>query len=442
MMNYNNLVVRVLRAQGLQLKNHKSLDIYVSLRTSGKGLQYKSKVDTNICTTTDGSAIWDESCEFSLSELENELQVGICHKGKLGTKESLGTLNFDLTLLPQFQPPKAFRLTKKGNDEKDRGVIFLGFEFSNKIGSSISNFSLNTIGGFKEKRLDKLKRKMHLGKKKNKDAMSLASVSLSRKSSFSSVTSALAFTSPSPNQMRRHDSFNGGSGGKQHFDNIYEPQHNSPHQQQHQLNISTSSHSHSNNSNSSGIENFSTSTGRPQLSPQPSISSMKSEAPRSSSPPKGLRSKMREKAEKWLHVKPGRRMSSDNFNDGSSSVSNFPMGSSNDKHSLGAGDAVRHRNSFAVPSATSNNMTSIPLSRPTSIASSSGFASLGSQNVNTSLNETTSPEYLLKVVEHLRKELHQKDAKIRDLQEYLDKLLSRVIEKHPDILQVNNRPSY
>ena len=56
-----------------------------------------------------------------------------------------------------------------------------------------------------EKRLDKLKRKMHLGKKKNKDAMSLASVSLSRKSSFSSVTSALAFSSPSPNQMRRND---------------------------------------------------------------------------------------------------------------------------------------------------------------------------------------------------------------------------------------------
>uniref|UniRef100_A0A914QZ25 Protein kinase domain-containing protein n=1 Tax=Panagrolaimus davidi TaxID=227884 RepID=A0A914QZ25_9BILA len=68
--------------------------------------------------------------------------------------------------------------------------------------------------------------------------------------------------------------------------------------------------------------------------------------------------------------------------------------------------------------------------RPASIALSSGFASLGSQNVNSALT---------KVVEHLRKELHQKETKIRDLQEYLDKLLSRVIETHPEVLQVNNR---
>jgi hypothetical protein len=265
--------------------------------------------------------------------------------------------------------------------------------------------------------------------------MSLASVSLSRKSSFSSVTSALAFSSPSPNQMRRHDSFIGGNssgnGGKQ-FENIYE-HHNDRSVPQQQLSVSASTQSHTNTIDS-GVESG---YGKPQLSPQPSVCSMRSEAPRSSSPPKGLRSKMREKAEKWLHVKPGRRMSSDNFHNDSLSVSNYPMGSTNDKHSLGAGDAVRHRNSFAVPSIMSHNNSAH--SRPASVASSSGFASLGSQNVNSALNESTSPEYLLKVVEHLRKELHQKDAKIRDLQEYLDKLLSRVIETHPDILQVNNR---
>src|SRR5690606_30782050 len=131
-----NIDFLVLRAQGLQLKNHKSLDIYVSLCTSGKQLPYKSKVSTNTVTTTDGNASWDESCEFQLSELENELQVNLSHKGKLRT-EHLGTLHFDLTILPQFQPPKAFRLTKKGNDEKDRGVLFLGFEFTNKIATSV-----------------------------------------------------------------------------------------------------------------------------------------------------------------------------------------------------------------------------------------------------------------------------------------------------------------
>ena len=99
---------------------------------------------------------------------------------------------------------------------------------------------------------------------------------------------------------------------------------------------------------------------------------------------------MREKAEKWLHVKPGRKASSDNFHD-STSMANFPMHHS-DKNSLST-EVVRHRNSFAAPptpSLVSQNTTlvSIPLSRPTSIASSSGFASIGSQNVNSALVNT------------------------------------------------------
>lgn len=211
MININCYLFLVIRAQGLQLKNHKSLDIYVSLTTSGKQLQYKSKVQTTAVTTTDGNVYWDESCEFNLNELENELQVNVNHKGKLRT-ENLGSIRFDLSILPQFQPPKAFKLTKKGNDEKERGYIYIGFEFSNKLASSVSNYSINTIGGgLKEKKLDYLKRKMHIGKKKNKDAQSLASVALSRRSSFSSITSALAFNSPSPNKMERedHDGYQG-----------------------------------------------------------------------------------------------------------------------------------------------------------------------------------------------------------------------------------------
>lgn len=55
-----------------------------------------------------------------------------------------------------------------------------------------------------ERKLDKLKRKMHIGKRKSKfDSQSMASVSLSRRSSISSMASGLAFNSPSPNQMHR-----------------------------------------------------------------------------------------------------------------------------------------------------------------------------------------------------------------------------------------------
>lgn len=64
----------------------------------------------------------------------------------------------------------------------------IAFEFSNKVGSSISMLSLNSVA--KENKLDKLKRKMHIGKRKDKfDTQSMASYSLSRKSSFSSIAS-------------------------------------------------------------------------------------------------------------------------------------------------------------------------------------------------------------------------------------------------------------
>lgn len=78
LLSYNNLVIHgkqfeilmqqfrflVSRAQGLSLKNHKALDVYVSMVASGKGSNLKSKVTTNTIRTTDGNVLWDEHCEL------------------------------------------------------------------------------------------------------------------------------------------------------------------------------------------------------------------------------------------------------------------------------------------------------------------------------------------------------------------------------------------
>uniref|UniRef100_A0A7E4VCU9 FIP-RBD domain-containing protein n=1 Tax=Panagrellus redivivus TaxID=6233 RepID=A0A7E4VCU9_PANRE len=416
MLKWNNLVVRVIRAETLQLKNHKNLDIYVSLVTGGKGCEFKSKVKTDVKTTTDGSAHWDESCEFQLSELENELQVSVCHKGKLGRTETLGSLNFDLSLFPQFQPPKCFKLTKKGSADKERGSLYLGFEFSNKVATSISSFSINTLGKG-ESKLDKIKRKMHIGKRRPKDAQSLASVSLSRRSSFSSITSGLAFNSPSPNQMRRKDSFDDSVSLAPAFErknsmrvNAFATLPRNSQQNPPALTIDMPSSREPVQTPQKG-----------QLSPAPSMTSIRSEIP---SGKQGFRSKMKERAEKLLHPHKHRK-NSDVMDTGS--LAGFNIGSPDNRRSLvSEGGGVKHRE------------PQTNLSRPTSIASSSGFASLGSSGHNASPpmpNSNTSSEHLCQMIEHLKKENRQKEEKIKDLEGYLDKLLSRVIEKNPELLQ-------
>lgn len=59
------------------------------------------------------------------------------------------------------------------------------------------------------------------------------------------------------------------------------------------------------------------------------------------------------------------------------------------------------------------------------------------RNFSSFQNENTSPQYMLHVIQHLRKELAQKETRIRDLEGYVDRMLSRVIETHPELLQAD-----
>jgi hypothetical protein len=85
---------------------------------------------------------------------------------------------------------------------------------------------------------------------------------------------------------------------------------------------------------------------------------------------------------------------------------------------------------FNTPGPVSN-------SRPQSIGSSSGFASVVSSGNLDNLHDASSKEYLLQVIAQLRKELQLKEHRIHDLENYTGRLLAKIIDTHPDLLQVN-----
>lgn len=62
-----------------------------------------------------------------------------------GNTEKLGQLVLKIEQMSRYQPPTWFKLTKKHDESKEKGQIQLEYQFSNKISSSVSNFSLNKI---------------------------------------------------------------------------------------------------------------------------------------------------------------------------------------------------------------------------------------------------------------------------------------------------------
>uniref|UniRef100_A0A0M3J1V2 C2 domain-containing protein n=1 Tax=Anisakis simplex TaxID=6269 RepID=A0A0M3J1V2_ANISI len=166
--------VSVLSARGLALKGHNKIDAYVSLSLSGPG-SWKSKVQTDIRKTT-GNCEWNQRCEFVVYGLDSVLTVTANHKTVLGTAECIGVIEFQLRQQYGKMAPMWFRLRKKGKANEDlatqkyRGELLLKFEFSNKLSTSMT--SLNTVHG--SSALSALKRKMHLGKKDDRDTVSMA----------------------------------------------------------------------------------------------------------------------------------------------------------------------------------------------------------------------------------------------------------------------------
>uniref|UniRef100_A0A0K0ETL6 FIP-RBD domain-containing protein n=1 Tax=Strongyloides stercoralis TaxID=6248 RepID=A0A0K0ETL6_STRER len=195
-----NFIVHVVKAEGLVSKKNQPLNVSVVLKVTGKG-SWKSEVSTDRVSTTNNTVQWDQNCEFNIQPDDTKLTILVENYSKLDSSSSsevLANMTFYLQELIGFEEPSWFPLKKKKNDIKERGKIMIGFKFNRSLVSAVSMYSLNSFG-VKESRIDKLKRKMHFGKKKNKDTQSLASFSLSRRGSFSSICSdALAFGSDSP----------------------------------------------------------------------------------------------------------------------------------------------------------------------------------------------------------------------------------------------------
>ncbi|CAG9535309.1 unnamed protein product [Cercopithifilaria johnstoni] len=98
-------------------------------------------------------------------------------------------------------------------------------------------------------------------------------------------------------------------------------------------------------------------------------------------------------------------------------------------------------NSSPIPTAGEIDGSESPaiVPRPHS-ATSSGFGSAQLTVINSSdlasISHCSSREELLKNINDLRNELARKDAKINDLQDYIGKLLARIMEKNPEMLEV------
>lgn len=169
------MVITVLSARGLTLKGHSKLDVFVNLSLDD-GTSWKSKVQTDIKKTTTGSCDWNQRCEFNINGLDSILTVTVCHRSIMGKTESIGAVQLPLRSQVDKQGLLWFLLRKKSslssNSDKYRGEVQLKFEFSNKF--STSSLTLNTVHG--RGKLEAFKRKIRLGRKKDKfsDAASIA----------------------------------------------------------------------------------------------------------------------------------------------------------------------------------------------------------------------------------------------------------------------------
>lgn len=462
----NTLIVHVVAARGLHIKAAKPVDVYCSLATSGKG-PWKSKVSTNTMRIDpqrheqSAELRWDEHCEFQLNNTDTKMVVHINHKTVFGTTETLGELVLQISQMARFQPPVWFQLTKAGSadqqhgltptqNNRERGQILLGFQFSNvlstKGAASISNTSLDRTG--KEKKINRIKRKMQqFGRKTiggagedgtgNDDAKSLTSISIaagqfsfSRRSSISSTNSGVLAFTPSPNptpipdeqeirtktqttavnltainsstapdQLSMHSITSGGA--SDFFTHYQQQQHcrqitpsNVSSNQQHLLQPNIQQNSMSARSSLSAC------SGKLGQHNETPISSEK------------IRVTMRQKAEQLLHLRAL-----------TGGVGNSATKKQQRQRQIDFNNQQLHDLEHQAQN-----------SRRDSVASSSGFVSFGSGQLST-LNEDTSPEHLLNVIKHLRNELLKKEQRIRDLEQYTDKLVNKVMMSNPELLQ-------
>ncbi|CAI4224227.1 unnamed protein product [Auanema sp. JU1783] len=167
-MEPNTLLVHVVGAKSLYLKNHSSIEALATITLQGKG-STKSRVQTEI-VQTNGEVKWDEHCEFKLTDKSTTLVVAVQHKAKLGSPDLIGACEIPLEQYRLVTKPTWFLLKKKKNDAKYRGEVQIQLQFTyEKSNMSVSNLSLNKIEKEDMSVLSRMRRKIKKAKQKTSD---------------------------------------------------------------------------------------------------------------------------------------------------------------------------------------------------------------------------------------------------------------------------------
>ncbi|KJH44509.1 Nup85 Nucleoporin [Dictyocaulus viviparus] len=168
------------------------MDAFAVIVLHGRGSLRSRAVTEQV--TTQGDCIWDEHCEFKLSNKSTHITVTVQNKTRFGKSDVIGKCDIPIDKAREINSKMWFPLKKKKDDDKyrffigsfTRGEIQLQFKFTyEKPSLSVSNLSLNRID--KDGVFNKMKRKISgVGKHR----MAEDTVSLSSGVSGTSMTSS------------------------------------------------------------------------------------------------------------------------------------------------------------------------------------------------------------------------------------------------------------
>uniref|UniRef100_A0A7I4Y6U4 C2 domain-containing protein n=1 Tax=Haemonchus contortus TaxID=6289 RepID=A0A7I4Y6U4_HAECO len=371
-MEPNTLLVHVEGARGLYLKNHVTLDAYATVVLHGKG-SMRSRAITEV-VNTDGDCRWDEHCEFKVTDKSTHITVTVQSKTKFGGAEVIGKCEVPIDQAKKVGGHMWFALKKKRDDSKYRGEIQLQFTFTyEKPSLSVSNTSLNKIE--KDGMLDKMKRKIKLVGGRHKQAEDTMSVT-------SGVSSASMTSSRSTRFMSR-------------------------------LNRTISK-------KLSSLQD-----GHTIFSQNDTNSSLESNGHLAPPVPNGNAVVYREGKQSNVS-RPSSTISGIDFNEDPSYTQ------SNRLSTPISNGGQFTQNVGGSPTAS----TAESFHRANSIRSvaSSGFGGSNKPAKQRNDDLAYSQQDLLALVDSLRLELRVKDSRLRDMEEYMDNLISRVMERNPELL--------
>ncbi|CAI5441430.1 unnamed protein product [Caenorhabditis angaria] len=399
-MEANIMLATISGARGLYMKNKTSLDAFVTVTLQGKG-SLRSRAATE-AITTEGECQWDEVCEFKLSEKFSTVAVSVLAKTKLGSGELIGKYEMDIESAKQLNGQTNWlRLKKKNSDEKYRGEVQIKLEFSyEKPSMSVSSLSLNQIGGdVKEggsggkSLMSKMKRKIKEakgGRKQAEDTMSMASAwsATSAKSTksqrfFGKIGKTLGIKEKDKNATLPAGTFlTPGDNHLETSNGLYET-----------CNDQQASRNVSRNSSFNVFD-------------QPNISRPNSSFANNSTNPFAVPS-------------PQPRTSTPSQNAAVANHNKFGQGIGGMVHSMTSpAGALNHTDIFR----RSGSIRSV---------ASSGFESSKYPQKTVDPNNVQD---LLTVIDSLKLELQVKDSRMNDMQTYMDNLISRVMERNPELL--------